>query len=124
MHAVYAPEHRLMIPMASDGTISYNDTRLPTKNELTTLPQVKMTSELPWDPKASHFAIAEKQVTFDRPTQPRCSTAALNYISRGYENTFKPGTTEPRHVHATQQHMMSAELVVASDPRSISAVLL
>jgi hypothetical protein len=59
-HNVYAPEHRVTIPMVSDGTISYFDTRLPTKDELTT-------SNLQWDPSASHFAVAEKQATLYRP---------------------------------------------------------
>jgi hypothetical protein len=99
------------------------DTRLPTDEELTALPQVQMTSELPWDPRAQHFTIAEKQASISSSTHPLHAIAALRYASRGYHATFATGPIESRHIHATQQHMMPAELMMASTPRTISAIL-
>jgi hypothetical protein len=124
MHAVYVPEHKLMIPMASDGTISYFDTRLPTEDELHTLPRVQMTSELPWDPKSPHFDVAEKQATLDTPVASVRRTAALSFTSRGYAPIFDAGYHEPRHIHATQKHMLAAELMVAADHKSVPTALL
>jgi hypothetical protein len=122
MHAVYVPEYKLMIPMASDRTISYFDTRLPTEEELTSLPQIQMTSALPWDPKASHFAVAEKRAILD--PAPKRGIAALSFLSRGYESKFATGYTEPCHIHATQKNMMPAELMTAADTDTIATALL
>jgi hypothetical protein len=124
MHAVYVPEHKFLIPMSSDGTISYFDTRLPTEDELHALPRIQMTSQLPWDPKSSHFGAAEMQAALATPVTTVCSTAALSFTSRGYVPTFAAKCTEPRHVHATQKHMLAAELMVAADRQSVPGALL
>jgi hypothetical protein len=125
MHAVYVPEHKLLISVASDGTISYFDRRLPREDELHTLPRVQMTSKLPWDPKLPHFGVAEKQATLDTPVASVHKTASLSFTTRGYAPIFDAGYYhEPRHAHATQKHLLAAELMVAADHQSVPATLL
>ena len=58
-HCIEVPDHDLTLPLEVDGTVSYLETRLPTPEEIESLHQVELSSDIPWDPKADYFKAQE-----------------------------------------------------------------
>ena len=118
LHGIHIPKADLNILMSSDGVISYFDTRLPTDEEINTLPRIEMTSPLPWDPRAVHFTRDEESA--ERGTERRPRVASIGYVSSGLEDLIQPEPQPlPREifrVDTAQRHMASADIMVAQEP--------
>ena len=77
MHIASEDEEFLM-PLASDGTTIYFDSRTPTDQELQELPHIDMTSTTPWDPHAVCFPLPTRLVEAGR------LVARVNQIRSSY----------------------------------------
>jgi hypothetical protein len=62
-HSLFIPDHEVSIPLHLKGVISSFVTHRPSDDDLQTLPEIVLTSDLPWDPSSQHFAEAEASVS-------------------------------------------------------------
>ena len=60
-HSIYDPVTKVRIPLSLKGVISCFETHKPSPEEVLNLPQVTLTSALPWHPTSLSFAEAEAE---------------------------------------------------------------
>jgi hypothetical protein len=58
-HSIFVKESNLRIPLTLRGVMSGFTIRLPTMDEYTSLPQIVMTSDSPWEPRSRSHEEAE-----------------------------------------------------------------
>ena len=61
-HSIFFEEENLSIPLNLDGTISYFDSHLPTREEINTCQHLVLTSLEEWDPRSDDFDLEERKI--------------------------------------------------------------
>ena len=59
-HLIHLPQGGISIPLHLDGVISTFPSLRPTWEEFNTLPHIKLTSDVPWDPHSAEYAEREE----------------------------------------------------------------
>lgn len=63
-HSLFIPENQLRICFKMKGPVSVFDTRMPTKDEISTCRWVTLTGDEVWDPHSESFQAEEEKVTY------------------------------------------------------------
>ena len=104
------PNDNVTIPLTTLGTIIYADTRVPTQDELATLPHVVLTAHSPWDPHHIQFPSCDMETVKINATQTHKRGQLINNFELGLQGTVHdPTTLITRLMSSIQVHNPTAK---------------
>ena len=99
------PNDDVTIPLTTLGTIIYADTRVPTQEELATLPHVVLTADSPWDPHHIQFPSRDMGTVKINVTQTHKRGQLIDNFEPGLQGTeHDPTTLITRLISSIQVH--------------------
>ena len=97
------PNDDVTIPLTTLGTIIYADTRVPTQEELATLPHVVLTADSPWDPHHIQFPSRDMETSKINATQTHKRGQLIDNFEPGLQGTVHDPTTLITHLISSIQ---------------------
>ena len=99
------PNDDVTIPLTTLGTIIYADTRVPTQEELATLPHVVLTADSSWDPHHIQFPSRDMETVKINATQTHKRGQLIDNFEPGLQGTVHdPTTLITRLISSIQVH--------------------